>query len=62
MIVSNSIQELKQEPTMYTSHEELCGFHTYSDLKNPFHANPQQQCIKHTAKTLQESCLGLVEL
>ena len=27
------------------------NFHQiYSDLKNPFHANPQQQCTKRTAK------------
>ena len=45
---SNSPQSM---PKRVETTEVLIGdVQTYSDLKNPFHTNPQQQCVKRTAK------------
>ena len=45
---SNSPQSMPKR--VETTEVSIGDVQTYSDLKNPFHTNPQQQCAKHTAK------------
>ena len=40
----------KYAAMQHIPYREAVGSLMYSDLKNPFHANPQQQCAKRTAK------------